>query len=51
MACLEPWVIPAIISGTKRGGGVPTDAWKRFRRYLRNLKDSDTFYRDMEKPR
>lgn len=50
-AVLESWVVPAIIRVTKRGKGVPPDTWKRFRRYLDNLKDSDTFYRDLDKPK
>ncbi len=44
---LESWVVPAIIHGTKRGGGFSVDAWKRFRRYLQELDDSDTFFRDL----
>jgi len=50
-AVLEAWVVPAIIRGTKRGKGVPPDTWKRFRRYLENLKDSETFFRDLDKPK
>ena len=48
-ACLAPWVVPAIIKGTKRGGGVSIDTWQRFRRYLHELRDSDTFFRDLDK--
>lgn len=49
-ACLAPWVVPAIIKGTKRGGGVSVDTWQRFRRYLSELRDSDTFFRDLDRP-
>jgi len=48
-ARLEPWVGPQIVSATKRGAGFPVNAWKKFRRYLRDLSDSDTFFRDLDR--
>jgi winged helix domain-containing protein len=47
---LESWVVPSIITAnTRRGPGLPLDAWQKFRRYLRELPDSDTFFRDMDR--
>jgi len=47
---LEPWVVPMIVNATKLDAGFPSADWERFRKYLREMKDSEKFFRDLERP-
>lgn len=47
---LEPWVVPMIVNATKLDSGFPSADWERFRKYLRELKDSEKFFRDLDRP-
>jgi len=48
---LESWVVRAIVDPAKRRSGFPRQTRQRFERYLRELRDSDTFFRDLNDPR